>query len=61
MLLVLVSFVVKSTAGDDPGLKSTVTAMVKVILYTEVGVGILTVLCVLALTGLYLWSRIVHS
>ena len=60
-LLVLVSFVVKGTAGDDPALQPTVTGLVKAILYTEVIVGILTVLLMLTLTVLYQRSRTVGS
>ena len=56
--LILVSFAVKGTAGDDPALEPTVTGILKAILYAEFIVGILTVLFMVALMVVYLLNRV---
>lgn len=61
VFLVIVSLVIKSTAGDDPDLKPTSIVLVKVILYAEVGTAILTILFAVALTVDYVRNRISNS
>lgn len=52
--LVILSFAIRRTAADDPGLQPTVTALIKTLLYIEVVVGIAVVMGIFALITLRL-------